>query len=91
MELGMLVYAIPGKWLRVKLRVDAYFFNPRVWRGIRAKRRRVKRLRQVPDREVVKCFVGQVLFQEVDNLALKYLANPLFDVYWRIVRKIIQW
>ena len=91
MDLGMIAYSIPGKWFGVKMRANLYFLKPSTWVKIIKKRRKIKKLRKVKDREVVKDFAGKVLFQEIDNPILKYIANPVFNLYWQIVKKFIIW
>jgi len=91
MELGIFLYSIPGGWFLTKLKADSYFLKPSTWLKIIKKRKRIKKIRQVKDREVVKDFSGQVSFQEIDNPVLKYIANPIFNLYWKIVKKIIIW
>ena len=91
MELGMILYSIPGRWFLIKMKADAYFLNPKNWVKIYKKRKRVQKLRKKKDREVVLPFEGRVLFQEIDNPVLRYIANPMFDLYWRSVKKLIFW
>lgn len=91
MEMGMILYSVPGKWFNTKMKVDSYFLNPKNWVKICNKRRRVKKMRRKRDREVVYCFEGRVLFQEIENPVLKYVANPVFNLYWRIIKRIIIW
>ena len=91
MELGMILYSIPGKWFLTKIKADLYFLNPGNWVKIFRKREQVKKLRRKGDREVVFDFKGRVLFQEIDNPVLKYIANPVFDLYWQVVKRLIFW
>ncbi len=91
MELGMILYSIPGKWFLVKMRSNLYFLNPFNWIKIFRKRGMVKKVRNRKDREVMISFQGRIMFQEIDNPVLKYLANPILDLYWNIIKKIIIW
>jgi len=91
MEAGMFAYSIAGKWFGTKLKATGYLLCPATWKKILGKRKQVAALRQVKDREVVQGFYGQVLFQEIENPVLKYLANPAFGLYWKLVKKVIQW
>lgn len=89
MEAGMLFYSVINGWIATKLRVYAYFLRPSTWRKIIRKRKMVAKLRVVRDFEVVKDFSGSVLFQEIENPALKYIANPFLKIYWAVVKRFL--
>jgi len=91
MDLGMIAYSIPGKWFLTKMRANLYFLKPSTWVKIIKKRSQVKKLRKVKDKEIVKDFAGKVMFQEIENPVLKYIANPIFNFYWKLVKKFITW
>jgi GT2 family glycosyltransferase len=91
MDLGMTLYSIPGKWFKTKMRVFGYYLKPSTWIQIARHRKEVRKFRVVNDREIVKNFEGRVLFQEIENPVLKYIANPIFNAYWQIVKYIIVW
>lgn len=92
MELGMIAFSIANGWFKdTKLKVLGYFFRLDTWRKIFAKRKEVAKFRAVNDGLIVRHFEGRVLFQEIENPILKYIANPIFDMYWRIARAIIFW
>ncbi len=91
MDLGMLLYSIPGKWFKKDLQVIKYFLLPKTWAKIILKRKEIKKIRKVKDRNIIKSFEGRVLFQEINNPVLKYIANPIFNLYWQIAKRIIFW
>jgi hypothetical protein len=91
MEAGMMVYSIAGGWAGTKIKVCLYFWKPSTWVKIMQKRRRVKALRVTKEKDIIKYFEGRVLFQEIDNPVLKYVANPAFNIYWNIIKRIIHW
>jgi GT2 family glycosyltransferase len=91
MELGLFIYSIfSGFWLE-KLKVYAYFFNLNNWKIILATREKKAVLRQVKDREIIRLFTGKIQFQEIDNSLLKYIVNPIFNLYWQIIKHLIIW
>ncbi len=91
MELGMLAYALLRGMFFTKIKVYGYFFYPKNWiRMIKNKRRKAK-LRKVSDREISRLIVGKLEFQEIANPILKYLVNPVLNIYWRAVRHLIFW
>jgi GT2 family glycosyltransferase len=89
MDLGMLVFSIFNKWFKIKISVYGYFLHPSTWRKISAERKMVKKVRKVRDAEIINNFVGKVEFQEIDNPVLKYFANPIFNFYFAIIKKIL--
>ena len=91
MEAGMIFYSFVNGWWKTKFKVTAYFLLPSTWIKIFKKRKEVSRIRKLEDKDVVKDFAGKVLFQEIDNPVLKYIANPIFDLYWKLARKLIKW
>lgn len=91
MEAGMLFYSVPGRWTWTKLKSSFYLFRPSTWAKIRRKRKMVNSLRVKKEKEIIKHFEGRVLFQEIANPVLKYVANPVFNMYWKLAQKIIRW
>ncbi|NTW22056.1 glycosyltransferase family 2 protein [Candidatus Falkowbacteria bacterium] len=90
MEVGQLLFAAKGGWFKEKLRVYAYFLYPGSWRYILAGRRGVKNLRKVPDRAIINMLASRIEFQELESLPLR-IANIIFTVYWRAIKRLIVW
>lgn len=91
MDLGMLFYSIAGGWFFTKIKIYGYFLKPSSWLKIFKARSEIKRLRVKKDKEIVKDFIGEVLYQEITNPLLKYIVNPVLNLYWLIIKKIIIW
>lgn len=91
MECGMWLFAFKGGWAKEKLRAYGYILNPRNLADIFKKRSYIQRIRKLDDREFTKNFVGEIMYQEIDNPLLRYIANPMFKVYWNAVKAIIFW
>ena len=91
MSTAMFFYSFVSGWWWELLKVYGYFLNPVSWLKIFKTRAKVQKLRQVSDKEIVKRFVGKIEFQDVQNPLLKYIANPIFNLYWQVVRKVIFW
>ena len=89
MEVGLFFFSLFSGFWREKLRVYEYFLYPNNWRKICAKRRQTQKLRKTTDKEIAQYFVGKILFQDVDNWILNKIANPIFALYWRMVRRIL--
>ncbi len=91
MDLGLLLFSIFSGWLGQKLKVYGYFLKPGSWIKIYHNRQKIKKIRKIGDRQIIKNFSGQILFQEIDNPILRYLVNPVFNLYWQVVKRIIWW
>ncbi len=91
MELGLFLFAIKSGFWKEKLKVYFWFLNMFNWKRIRLGRRRKDSVRLKKDKEVVKMFSGKIENQEIDNWLLKKIANPVFDLYWRLIRRLIFW
>jgi hypothetical protein len=89
MEIGMFPYAVLNKWALTKLKVYLWFFNPKNIVQVIKKRKEVQKLRKISDKELIEGMVGVIDFQQINNPVLKYIANPIFNLYWNIVKKII--
>ncbi|MFH0853985.1 MAG: glycosyltransferase family 2 protein [bacterium] len=91
MECGMWLFALRGGWAKEKLRSCAYILNKKNLADIFKKRRYIQRTRKLNDREFTKNFVGEIMYQEIDNPLLRHIANPIFKIYWALARMIIYW
>ena len=91
MELGMFVYSLTTGWYKEKLKVYNYFLDDIAWRKIRKRRAELKKIRKVSDRHLTHDFVGKIEFQDISNPVLDKLVNPVYNVYWKIVKKLIFW
>lgn len=89
MDLGMLGYSMFGGWFKTEMRIYGYFCLPGTYAKIHRERKKISDLRTVPLRRLARDFVGKIEFQEIANPLLKYLVNPLFNFYWRIIRHLI--
>lgn len=93
MEFAHLIFSVLRGWYKEKWRVYWYWLQPHHWRYWLGERKKVQKTRQISDTELMKYFVGKILFQEddVESPLLKYIGNPIFNTYWRIVRLLIIW
>lgn len=89
MDLGVSLYAIKNGWGRGLFRIIGYFCKPGSWRNISQNRRKLQAISGNKSKKgILSSFVGRIDFQEVDNPLLK-IANPIFDIYWKLVKHII--
>jgi GT2 family glycosyltransferase len=90
MELGLILFAAKGGWLKEKLKVWRYFLHWQTWQYIVKSRQMTQALRKVKDRDIIAMFSGKIWYQEIDDVKLR-LVNPIFNAYWWLVKKIIWW
>jgi hypothetical protein len=90
-EIGMFLLALRRGWWREKLLVYGWFLNPQNFLAVMAARRRVKKTRILPDRAITRTMSTDIAYQEVDNLLLRRLGNPMMRAYWRMIRSMIRW
>ncbi|MDA3840519.1 MAG: glycosyltransferase family 2 protein [Patescibacteria group bacterium] len=91
MELGMWFFSIVNSWIGVKVKASLYFFSPLTWKKIFKKRKFLAGIKKEKEKNIIKYFEGRVLFQEISNPVLKYIANPLLNLYWKIIKIFIIW
>lgn len=90
MEIASLIASFINGWWLEKLKVYLYFLQPANWSKILNKRRLIQAARIKGDREVALDFSGKIEHQEVNSWLVR-LANPLFNFYWQVVKKLIIW
>ncbi len=90
MEAGLILFSLKSGWFREKLRVWLYLLSPKHWPYLRQARRSSQRLRRRSDRSVTRLFSGRIWYQEIDDVKLR-LINPVFALYWKLVRLVMFW
>ena len=91
MELGLIFHAIFNNELKTRWKIFKYFCRISSWQHIRNVRRKIKRIRQVKDKDLLINFSGVLLYQEQSNPLLEYIANPVTNLYKKVIEKIIFW
>jgi len=90
-ELGIFLFSIKNGYAAAKLVSWRFFFNHKNFKKILSRRRKIQKSRLLSDKELSLNFVGDISFQEIQNPLLKYIANPIFNFYWKIIKMIIFW
>lgn len=90
MEIGLLFFSLQSGWFKEKIKVWVYFFSIKNWRYILRARRYIQADRKITDREITSMITGKIWYQEIGSWKLK-LINPIFNLYWKIVRLLIFW
>lgn len=89
MDLGMMFFSIIKGWYKEELKIYAYFCRARNYDKIIQERTKIKLFKTKSFSSLAKNFSGKIEFSEISNPILKYLVNPLLNVYWQVVRRII--
>lgn len=90
MEIGLILFSLKSGWFKEKMKVWQYFLKISSWIYIVRARRRNQALRKVKDRYIIPLISGRIWYQETDDWKLRFI-NPIFEFYWKIVRKLIVW
>ncbi len=91
MEFGTIVFSVKNGWGKEKLLSWVFFFDPRNWLYLVRARREMQKLRVLRDRDIVKNFTGRIESQDLASPLMDYVVNPIFDMYWKMVKQIIRW
>ncbi len=87
MACGQLFYAFKNGYLREFFRVRLWLFFH--WRKIKDARAKVQSTRLISDREFLEKVAAEIEFQDVNNILLKKVINPIMKFYWSIIKRLI--
>jgi len=93
MEIALVAFSIKGGWFDERVKVYKYWSHATTWRLWWKKRKYIKTIRKISERELTKDTVSEVLFQEeaMKNPLLLYVGNPIMTLYWWLIRLIMFW
>ncbi len=84
MELGLLLFSLKSAWFKEKLKAITFFFNYKNLAYIYKERKKVQKRRLRKEGEILKLFSSKIAYQEIDNVVLRHIVNPLFSLYFKI-------
>ena len=92
-DLALFIFSLRSGWVRQLLLVYWYWLQPKHWRLWLKKRKKIQLTRCISDRELLQVAVSIITFQEatVANPILRYIGNPIMQVYWKIVYFFVRW
>ena len=90
MELGLALFAFQSGWYKEKLKVWKYFLSIANWQMLLKKRHHIQVSRQTSERKIVSLISGKIWYQDIGNWKLR-LVNPIFGLYWKVVRSLVAW
>lgn len=89
MDIGMFFFSLTNGWLKEELKIYGYFCRAKNYEAIRQERTRVQEMKVVSFNKLAHNFAGKIEFQEIANPILRYVVNPLFNLYWWVIKIII--
>jgi GT2 family glycosyltransferase len=89
-ELGLLMFAFRGGWLKEKVLVWFNLLSPSVWKHVRTKRKESTLLRTVSDKEIVRHWTAKIDHQETQSPIVDKLINPTLSLIWSILKHLIR-
>ena len=87
LELAQIVHALMHGWLRLK--VKSYFEILGQCPKIVRKRRKIRSLRKVSDKEITRLYQGTIAVSGMKNPLVDYILSPLLSAYWKLIRGLI--
>ncbi|MBI4117704.1 MAG: glycosyltransferase [Parcubacteria group bacterium] len=93
LEIGLWIFAFRGKWMRLKMQVYGFWLKPRNIIFWLEKRKKIQKLRCVPDGRLLQSATDEIRFQDsrVDSPLLRYFGNPFMRWYYRVLKFLIRW
>ena len=91
MELGQFLYATANGQLRDKLWGYGQLLRPSVIAHLIRRRNQTQARRQISDKQFLAEYSGCVIFPEGEPALLRWIGNPLLNLYWTVVRSFILW
>ena len=80
-------HAVIHKWFLLKIK--SYIEIIKIFPRILIKRKMLKRLRKVSDKEITRVYQGTLTISGTNNPLLTYLVSPALNIYWKIIRHLI--
>ncbi|MBU0614026.1 hypothetical protein KJ766_01935 [Patescibacteria group bacterium] len=90
-EIGSFFLSIKGGWQSAKFWSYGMLCSKKTWDNIFRMRSRVKNLRKIKDKELLKFVSGKIENQEVSNIIIDKIANPILSVYVEILKIVVFW
>ncbi|MBU1038689.1 glycosyltransferase family 2 protein [Patescibacteria group bacterium] len=90
-EVLLLAMSFWQGWWRQKLKAYWYCLNRPAQEGIINRRRRLKKLKIISDRQILSQATSQIAFQGGNDFLTAYIFNPVSAAVWRVVYFLIRW
>ena len=86
-EFSQWLHAVLHRWFLLK--VKSYIEILKIFPRILIKRKKLKLLRKVSDKEITRVYKGTLAISGTNNPLLTYLLSPALNTYWKIIRHLI--
>lgn len=90
-EIAGLVFSVRAGWLDKKVSAYKALLSREVRDIIKERRKLSFTIRVVGDRDIFKHMVGVIEAQEVTSPIIKYIANPLLNTYFKVLKFVMFW
>jgi len=86
-EFSQWLHAVIHRWFLLKMKsyIEILMIFPRIL----TKRKKLKLLRKVSDKEITRVYKGTLAISGTNNPLLTYLLSPALNTYWKIIRHLI--
>lgn len=88
-DITMFFFALLCGRFKELLKIYGYFLKAKNIDKIIKSRQEVKAFSKLKFSDIARDFKAQIKFQEISNLGLKYILNPLMSAYWFLIRRFI--
>ena len=86
-EFSQWLHAVIHRWFLLKMK--SYIEILKIFPRILTKRKKLKLLRKVSDKEITRVYKGTLAISGTNNPLLTYLLSPALNTYWKIIRHLI--
>lgn len=83
-EILILSYSLFYGWFFIKIKTYIFIINN--WKSLKKKRKMIQSSRIIDDKYFVKIFTSKLSFSEMNNIGVKYIMNPVYDFYKKIIQ-----
>ena len=86
-EFSQWLHAVIHRWFLLKMK--SYIEILKIFPRILTKRKKLKLLRKVSDKEITRVYKGTLAISGTNNPLLTYLLSPALNTYWKVIRHLI--
>lgn len=86
-NVGLYVLALIQGWMGAKIKADLGVLTKLGY--ILKRRKQIAAMRTRSDHDLTEGFVSRMSFEYFDHPLVHYLANPIFTMYWKLIRPLI--
>jgi GT2 family glycosyltransferase len=83
-ELAQIAHALTHGWTWLKLKIYFELFGQ--FPQIARKRRQIRSLRKVSDKEICRLYQGTISVSGMKNPLIDFLLSPILSAYWKLIR-----